>query len=41
MALDIECSYAECHDLFIIMLNVIMLSVVLLSAIMFSVVFAR
>jgi hypothetical protein len=41
MAMDVECCYAECRDLVIIMLNVIMLSVVLLSAVMFSVVFAR
>jgi hypothetical protein len=40
MAMDVECSYAECRDLVIIMLNVIMLSVALLSAIMFSVVFS-
>jgi hypothetical protein len=31
MTLNLECSYAEFHDLFIIVLNVIMLSVVMLS----------
>ncbi len=31
MTLDIECCYAECYDLLIIMLNVVRLSVVLLN----------
>jgi hypothetical protein len=34
MALSIECSYAEFHDLFIIVLNVVMLSVIMLSVVM-------
>jgi len=33
-----ECHYAECLDIFIVMLNVIMLSVVILNVIMLSVV---
>ncbi len=34
--LCIECHYAECSDLFIIMLNVVMLSVVTLNIVMLS-----
>jgi hypothetical protein len=33
MTLDIECCYAECHDFFIIMLNVVMPSVVMLNVV--------
>jgi hypothetical protein len=33
MTLDIECCYAECYDLLIIMLNVVRLSVVLLNVV--------
>jgi hypothetical protein len=33
MALDVKCCYAECHDLFLIMLNVFKLSVVMLNVI--------
>ncbi len=36
--LYIECHYAECRDLCIVMLNVIMLSVVMLNVIMLNVV---
>jgi hypothetical protein len=32
-----ECHYAECRDLFNVMLNVIMLSVVMLSVVMLNV----
>ncbi len=35
--LDIECCYAECPDLFIIILNVLMQGVVMLNVIMLSV----
>jgi hypothetical protein len=38
MTLIIECCYAECRDLFIIMLNVSMLSVIRLSVIILNVV---
>jgi hypothetical protein len=38
MTTSIECSYAEFHDLFIIVLNVVMLSVVMLSVVILSVV---
>jgi hypothetical protein len=38
MTCDIECYYAECRNLFIIMLYVIMLSAVMLSVIMQSVI---
>jgi hypothetical protein len=34
----IKCHYAECRDLFIVMMNVIMLSVIMLSVIMLNVV---
>ncbi len=37
MALDTECHYAECHDLFFIILNDSMLSVVMLSVIILNV----
>jgi hypothetical protein len=33
VSIYIECNYAECHDLFIVMLNVIMLSVVILNVV--------
>ncbi len=33
-----KCCYAECHDLFIVMLNVVMLSVVIPNVIILSVV---
>ena len=36
--LYLEYHYAECRDLFIVMLNAIMLSVVMLSVVMLSVV---
>jgi hypothetical protein len=36
--LCIECHYAECRDLCIVMLNVIMLNVVMLSVVMLNIV---
>ncbi len=33
MALDTECHYAECHDLFFIILNDSMLSVIILNVV--------
>ncbi len=33
-ALCIACHYAQCHDLFILILNVVMLSVIMLSVIL-------
>jgi hypothetical protein len=38
MALNVESCYAECHDLFIIILNVVMLRMVMLSLVTLNVI---
>ncbi len=38
MALNMKCCYAECRNLFIVMLSVIMLNVVMLNLVMLSVI---